>query len=1250
MRTRLSSVLLAVELLLTSVLVLGLFQGPAAAMTYPAAAYHFDGSVANELSGTSSALLDLNGDGIADLAVGAPYNGTAQQGSVTFYLSSGGIPFKTAITTFGWPGSLFGFALASVGNVSGKGPTLAVGAPHASPAGATQAGNITLFFSNATAPGKPFNGKPGAWINSTHAGESLGYSLAAAGDLNADGFDDILTGAPFCDTGAAAGGCAYAFYGAAPRPHRTPDLSFDSTVAGANFGWSIAGGASVDGNSALDLVVGAPNYPPLDAGNRGAGAAYVIRNPTGTIRTSIVAGANAGDQFGSAVAMGDFNGDTISDIAIGAPYNDDGFTQAGEVSIIYGSSPFKATIGLLLHGLVAGEWFGSSVAAGDFHQDNLADLLVGAPGSTLNKTGVGRAYAFYGSPVPWTAANLTLTPGDSGAGAFGASLAVGGDFDGDKGPDYSVGDPLFQAGTLLNAGRVSLYRGDVLPTQNRPEVRGWVCVPFTWNGTTNSCSGLGGFDVTLESVTLHLSTTSAANGSFSFTALPGTYWLNTSMFPYIDNSTSFGLVYNQVKTVVIFPDKVPVVTGVARDAVNRTGYAGVTVALYNATNVLVNATTTLAAGAYSMFVPPAFLPGAGQSSAMVVRMWDAAHYTNSTAAVIRRNVTTTANLFLNRFPSVSGTVFDRRTLAPISGATIQATQGATIVATALSNNRGAYAFVAVNASVPHPLYFNVTCGGTCGRYAREQTSFAVSRNTTYSQNFSLIADLAPAISNVWPILPTYESTAVFSVSANATDNNGVQQVQLWYRFNNTGSPVQYAVDTSAPYTFSFNSTSARGDGRYGFYTIALDYAGNIEASPTTNDTWTWVDTHLPTLSLTRPVADQKVLTSWVNVTWTARDSGSGLAGVDVRLDAGAWIHAGLASYENLTSVPDGNHTVVVNATDRAGNSRSASVAFSVNTAAPVVSFAAPSNNSFVATASVGVSWTIATPGAALSLLEVRVDTGTWQSIGTSSTSHTFTGLSNGAHDLWVRATTPNAQTTVSLHVTVDLSPPSVSFTSPTGTPWFDSRSVPLAFTVTDATSGVASASLSLDNATGVDVTGDTTYTVTGLADGTHQAVLTAADRAGNEQTALVRFRVDATPPVVTINAPTNGSAYATSTVSVQWQSSDSGSGILLVDISVDGGAFEPLASAGKQDFTGLAAGTHRLTIRATDVAGNVGESTVSFTVATQNLGGDTLTLGLIAAAVVIVVIVALLVVRMRKPKEPAPPKEEPPKPEETKKP
>lgn len=1333
--TRVAAVSVAI-LLLVSAVALVLVAEPARATTYPAAKYHFDGTVAGERSGTSALLMDLNGDGVADLVVGAPYNGTSSSGSVTFFLSAnvGGnlVPFATAITVFGWSNSYFGWSLANLGNFAGHGPTLAVGAPFASPNGHAHAGNVTLFYAR---PG--FAGIPGRTINSTNDGEELGFSLAAAGDVNGDGYGDLIAGAPLS---AGGNGRAYVFLGGNP-PAATPAMTYTTASTGAHFGFSVAGNGSVDGNSALDVAVGAPDQ------NSGAGAVYVIRNLIGSggsiNRTNVVAGLAAGDHFGYSVAMGDFNGDTFADVAVGAPYASGG---AGTVSVLYGGSKFSGAIGTTLTG-AAGESFGVSVAAGNFHRDRYTDLLVGAQSSTLNSTGIGRAYAFYGGTNLATSPNLTLAP-SSGDSAFGSTVSVGGDFDGDGGPDFVVADPQFTSGASANVGRAYVYNGTVVPTFANPVIQGWVCQPNTWNAATKTCRGLQGFTVTLDPA--GVMTTTVANGSFTFRAVPGSYYINATLFPYIENTTTLSVVFNSVYTVLVFPLKIPQVYGIVRDAVNRTAFSGVTVALYNATGVFVNSTLTPGTSSrnYSIYIPTAFLPGVGASLGLTVKAWDATHYLNTTAVNVARNQTANASLFLNRFPAVSGYVRDVSTTFPISGATVWATQGATVLGTVTTNNVGFYHLIAVNASVPAGVFINITAS----KYERDQLTLSVDKNQSYWENQSLQGDTIPPTSSISPLLPTYTNTPIVTITATATDNypNNVAQVQLYYRFNNTGSFALYRTDTAAPYVFSFNSTAARGDGTYSFYTIATDYGGNRQATPSGNMTWTVVDTRPPTSALsalptyetvanftlyatasdwnrvsqvalyyrkgtsgaytllsadtaspytwsfnttllgtgdgvyqfyslatdaagnmepvpaspdtqtavdttapvttiTAPTSGQVVGTGWVNVTWTSTDATSGIARFDAKLDSGTWVHAGTSLYYNFTGVADGAHTVAVNATDLAGNSKAVSVDFTVNTVTPVVTISAPTAGSYATSSSLQVTWAVSNTGAGLASIQVRLDSGPWQTLAPTATSYTFTAVTDGAHTAYVQALGLNgAVATASVAVTVDATAPTVSITSPVTNLWTKNTSVTVSFGATDATSGILRVMLSVDGGTPVNVTGTSSYSLSGLSDGSHTVTISATDHAGNTATTSVAVKVDTTPPAVTITAPSAGASLSSPDVTLTWTATDAGSGVATVQVAVDNGTYQTVSGT-STTLSSLAAGTHTATLRVADAVGNVRSVSVTFSVVptTPPSGLDPLVVAAVGAGVVVVIvaIAAALYLRRRKPSAPEtpPPPPEPPK-------
>ncbi len=1101
-----------VLLVLASAILVSLLATSVRATSYPTPAAHVDGNVTAENFGRSVALVDLNRDGIADLVVGAPHNsanGMTDAGSVTIYLSSPGVPMRKIIVINGsHAGDLFGWSVANVGDVNGAPngyPDLAVGAPQASPA-AGGTGNITIFYSSAT-----FNGRPSAWLNSTKAGEQFGYSIAAGGDINGDGFADLLVGAPYCAAGTAQeAGCVYVFYGGNP-PSNTPTKTVSPAPAYAHFGWSVSGNASVDGDAMVDMVVGAPNY--TSGGLASRGAAYVIRD---VVRANPpisgpILGKAAGDNFGfSVAAIPDLNGDAISDVAIGAPFNSDNGMKAGEVSVLYGSSKFTTTIDLTYMGEAAGEWFGWSIATGDFHNDGFSDLLVGAPNSSINATSAGRAYAFFGSAAPGTSPDLVLVP-DAGADFFGGAVTVGGDsggnITGDPAPDFAVADPSFKVGSLLNAGRVYLYAGKMITTPRNPVVTGFICV------FNSQCSGLGGFTVTLQSTTgFSASTTSAANGSFRIAAVPGTFWLNASKVNYIQNSTTFTLVINQVKTVNFYVMTVPLVEGTVTDNVSGLVVGGATVAMYNGTT-FVNETSSAANGTYSMYLPLRFVPAYGKRTNLILKVWDPTHYTFSRSFYLMRNDTRTVDSGLNRFPVITGYIRDALTNAGLAGATITATQGPSVLGNALTNNRGFYALLAVNASASKPVSLNVTHQS----YARKTVSVSVAVNGTTWQNISMQLDSTPPTSSL-SALPVYTLSPVYTLTATASDDNGVARVQLWYRYGGTGAYTLYGNDTTAPYTFSFNSTAAKGDGKYEFYALAQDYAGNWQPVPTSNQSWTIVDTTAPVSNINALPAYETTAT--FTVTANANDR-NGVQSVTLyyRRAGGTW-----TGYATDTATPftwafstsstggDGRYDFYSIAADTPGNTETAPLASDtttfVDTVPPSVSISSPANNTISNVSTITVSWTATDLGSGVQTVQVSMDGGVYATV--TGTSYAFTGLTDGTHTLSVKATDRGGLVTVaSIRVTVDTTAPILSITAPAQGSTVSGPNVTVQWSASDAGTGLTDVKISLDGGAFRDLATTTSTTLTGLVAGQHSVVVRAIDGAGNSKDATVAFTVQA---------------------------------------------------------------------------------------------------------------------------------------------
>ena len=1156
-----------------------------------------DGEQDRESFARSMALLDLDADGIADLVAGAPYatiSSMKNAGSVRVYLSNGGPPLsKTVYINGTHGGDSFGWAVANVGDVNGDGKDdLAVGAPYADPGTDIDAGNVTLFYGWSG-----FSGKANVSINSANAGEGFGYALSAAGDVDGDTIDDMIVGAPYYSSATVTEiGRAYIFYGGSSMDS-TADKTFTGDAANGHFGLSVSGNANVDNDASMDMIVGAPDEVSAGAAR---GAAHIFRNlDRVTPQTSVVRGAATNDKFGYCVMMiNDIDGDTFDDIAIGAPYNDENGTDAGEVSILYGGAKFNDQVDLVLMGQAPNELFGFSIASGDFRKDSYCDLVVGAPNSSLNATMAGRAYVFYGSSTPSAHPSVIIVP-ETGSNFLGGSAAVGGNVTGDSARDFAVGDPQFNLPGLPNAGRAYVYAGVTIVTPENPWVWGYVY--------NNTSVGLQGFTVTLksQSTSFSKSITTTANGSYGIgkelTAVPGTYWLNASKSGYVLNSTTITLVMDQVKRQDFYPDTVPIVWGVITE-LPATAIRGTTVAMYNGTTFIQSAVTP-ANGTYWMTVPTAFIPAAGSQTDLRIEAWDGTHYLNWKNVTVRRSDTKQVNIQLDLFPYVTGVIRDAVTSSAVRGATIVADQGGVVRGTATSDLRGNYNLTAVNATAPGPLYLNVTAPG----YWNDSATVAVAKNTESTQDFFLLSDTTPPTSSITTTLQSYTNTTVIALDATANDDQGIKEVQLWYRRGGSGNYLLYGSDQTSPYSFAFNTGTTGGDGLYEFYTRAVDLASNVEAAPAANDTWTYVDAHVPVLSITAPTEGQVFATSTVAVTWTGSDTGSGILWYRVQLDSGAWVDKGTATSHSFTSVADGAHRINVTASDKALLETTKTVNVTVDT-----TDAASQVNALPTYTTVADFVVTATASDPTGIQEVQLwyrfgGAGAFVYFGRDTTSpYTFQfNTSNiqgdDLYEFYSKAidgaghneSAPAGNDTWTI---VDTAAPTLSITAPTAGQTVSTADATVNWTGSDPVSGIASFKTRVDGGSWVDRGTSLSATLTSLADGNHTTEVNATDRAGHSKLASVTFRVDTVAPVVLITAPTNNSALSSASITLQWSASDVGSGIETLQVSSDGLAWESVdVNSTERVFygpSGFPEGDYTLYVRAADHGGLTTTATV----------------------------------------------------------
>jgi hypothetical protein len=389
-------------------------------------------------------VLDPNGDGFADVMIGASNTMGANE---NVYLYTGGANgLSSAYTTWSYAGHPNGYyrdPIASVGDTDGDGfPEVAIGVPDytAKTGGAlvykgSAAGLVTATpQSIATPPGiDPY----------------FGWFVAGAGDINGDGYADLLVGAQAGKSGL------FVYYGSASGLPATPATTITSVVTPKGvtsyLARSIASAGDVDGDGFADVIA---------AGGDGAYAFLFKGSATGLSTTPIfIETPHYPDQQGqspdfgfSAACAGDVNADGFADLVIGAPGDGLGYNNTGSAYLYFGGPTLSAAHRIVNASADSGAGFGGYVGgAGDVDGDGYADILVGeASGS----------YLYLGSPDGTSNQAIQLVvPGGSQYFLFGqGSLGAAGDVDGDGFADVLTGSP----DTNGYMGGAYLYKGSAM--------------------------------------------------------------------------------------------------------------------------------------------------------------------------------------------------------------------------------------------------------------------------------------------------------------------------------------------------------------------------------------------------------------------------------------------------------------------------------------------------------------------------------------------------------------------------------------------------------------------------------------------------------------------------------------------------------------------------------------------------------------------------------------------------------------------
>jgi hypothetical protein len=342
------------------------------------------------------------------------------------------------------PNNMLGYSVISAKNINGDGSCdIIISAPGSSTG--TDIGRVYVYF------GGDLTKNPDLTLTGSSSGGCFGYSIAA-GDINGDGYDDIIIGEPYNNENGTKSGKVYVYLGG-PSLTNYPNATMKGEAAGDMFGYSVAC-RDLNNDKRDDIIIGAP----YNAANTGKVYVYFGGDTIFTTANVTLTGETAGDLFGISLASANnIDGKHDNGIIVGASGRPDNIDRTGKAYVYIGGSAISTTPNLVMAGEAKGDLFGCSVSAGDFNGDGCDDCLVGAEKNSSTATAAGKAYIYWGDKNMTNSYSITMT-GETANDRFGHLVSSVGDLNGDGYSDIIVVSPNNTSAT----GKAYLYFGGLL--------------------------------------------------------------------------------------------------------------------------------------------------------------------------------------------------------------------------------------------------------------------------------------------------------------------------------------------------------------------------------------------------------------------------------------------------------------------------------------------------------------------------------------------------------------------------------------------------------------------------------------------------------------------------------------------------------------------------------------------------------------------------------------------------------------------